>query len=334
MFGLFRNPRRNYLKRIQDALDQNKYEVVEALLAESKEFLLTEERISYELELKKQKNTKDITQAIEIYDEKTAKEKLEELKKLSNFTQTEKKGLEEKIYQITEEGLFEKIKKSKEKSALCEKFISIHSESTRRRQVIKFMLEERTNQFLNAIKNSESFDETHQKLEFLASNLEKYSREHIELIELTFEELNKSGEDYLKEIAKNKKMRIGTKVRITPKGEKETKYKDEYISQREGVIRGGSIGKVLGFTNNEAIVESEDIINENGWRESWSTIQEYWKKYGRKNIAEYKYSELEILDKITELQINKFRNGLKLLEKFFSENNNFPRIESQDYIKS
>jgi hypothetical protein len=271
--------------------------------------LIPAHKVELTFELKKNKGLKELEQKINAYDANAAYNSLNNLKASQLINDDEIKGLEQKIFQITEKGLYQKIKDAnpEHKMVLCDNYLKVYQNGPNRKLIISELLKNELNNYAASLNAKEPSSSISKKSDGLITRIEKYSSEKISLPDEIVSKVIKNANNYVfsfKRVPLENELSLGDFVEVNNTSSQ--RWDEQFKKERDKTIPKGSFGKVVGIENNHIFIQFNGIT-EYAWTQDWNPTANYWKN-GRKNVADYELKEIMINVSLSEKEKSKFNS--------------------------
>ncbi|MBI5066188.1 hypothetical protein HZA97_08185 [Candidatus Woesearchaeota archaeon] len=201
------------------------------------------------------KSINQLDASVSNYDVTSARESLTFLITNKLISTRDKKVLEGRINELTEEGLFSRIQsvRKDEKESLMEIYAKIYPEGKESKKITTDLIAESFARVLNAINNNVRFEELYAQVHKITQYLEKYAQNGVNLTSIVpVTEFSEKVNKYLstiitKGIFDSREIRLASKVRYIGKSDDGD---IEDLKGRDSEIPIGIEGIVIGYNDN------------------------------------------------------------------------------------
>ncbi|MBI4918524.1 hypothetical protein HY837_01230, partial [archaeon] len=290
-------------KHVLSFIENQDYEAASKLLSayETEKSLKTKDTVELkltiergikaaELEEKQQKVISDLESALEEKDLDLARKALNQFGQEKIFDREKLQELESKIYDWTEEGLYDRIQtvQGNDKVNLSDWYLHLYPETNHRKEVLRELVFASCSGLLNKFKENRYFDKVIDTIENTNKLLGKYFKNEFVLNDLVpIEELTRSAEEYLRDakfLNSEGKLSMGAEVKHIYLDNSDKRWNESYFKERENSFPSGSEGKIIGLAGRNVFVKFENTRGHE-WRSDWSGLSNYWGVEG-KSVAE------------------------------------------------
>ncbi len=363
------------IEEISYAIMYEDYEKAEELLNDFKDkldkkyFFLKEERQKQYQDLlaqfKTQKTHSQFFATIEKYDVNNARDTLNILITEKLISKNEREALEERINDITEEGLFSQIQSAKknEKENLMEIYARVYPEGKNSRKITTDLIAGAFSRVINAITNHVKFEDLYEQVHKITLYLEKYIENGVNLVNIVpVTEFSERVKNYVSELkskgpSEDQDIKIFKLVRYT--GESSDGEIEDLEGRKCPVAVGveGAVTECCWDSYDEDNIftvkfseekeENQTELNQLENKTAEIMIFEEKKKKGKKKLerilaqekskkgtAQFYSDELEVREPITEIDRNLIRNEIIIIEEVFIRHysgNSQQKYKSQDF---
>lgn len=269
--------------------------------------------------------------AISAIDIESAREIIAELKNRKLFDSSKIGELEKRVYNLTEEGMLEKVKSSagEERAQTATNYLKVYKDGEHKEEVLKRLVDVRATELFASLDSNILYERTFDVIAELGQIPRKYPEAAAILGIISRKELGAKTESYIDKLEffaqqHDSNFKLGDKVLINGSARKANHWVDEYFRERSFVIQDGSIGEVIGFAlgcySDSIVVRAADKKDNAVWKSEWDGLSDYWKYNGTKNIAGYLPYELISIRPIGEVQKNRFVREMQDLCNLLPDN--------------
>lgn len=257
--------------------------------------------------------SRTIERLVDNYDIEGAKKELDRLRGLDLFARQHIDDLETMIETHTDSGLYQRLIASgkQEKSSLCNMYLEHYPAGEHARPVRAELIHNDLQLLIDSLKSQRSFEDTYTRLVNLNALLRKDSMKGCAIPADTIGLLEDIQPDrYIAHIYAPWKEKLMIKDRVMVNSEEATGEHlsgyTQYISERNAVFPQYATGTVIyTYDDRSRVYVQFEELDEAFWSDDHS-LNKYWKKTGKKNVAFYNEDELLIGRPVDELSRQKF----------------------------
>lgn len=324
LFNSYRESKRS--ETIRKAIASKDIPFASRLLEQynAKYLLKPEDEVRLKLELKKQEEISRFEDILQTYNLDSARVILDNLNHLSLFTKEEIDSLEKRIYDLTDESLFTRVRTAQvqDRIELAKNYLDVYQNGTYKKEVITYLLLDNFSIFSNQLNINEfslGFEDTYQQLTNLNYLLERYSNEDIALSDVVpIQELNTKITNFL-----DKSLKMSPNVNIKEGSLVKTKHIDSgvgfsasYLKERDNQVLVGSLGTVVLVSGEDVLIKFDNKDHIWGY---WTNKPDILNNHPSKDVFAYKLKELIGFSYPDIIEKNLFLREIKKLNQNFED---------------
>lgn len=279
---------------------------------------------SSEIQNEKKNDSRKIEEMIKTNDLDGARKSVAELSKDGKYTLDEIKGLENRIQENTEEGMFSKIKSGPfwEREGICVSYLNKYKSGKYVDKAWSELIINQATRLYEYALGKVEFSKVEDSLDVLGHNLNEITNMTVFVSDrISFDIIAKECRNYISSTNEVQKadtsgeLKVGKRVRVSKPSQEG--FLKEYYDEREKSIPANSLGEILGISGNGQIEIYFPEVHRTYWKKDWNGKSMTSMNKDGKAIAWYHANELTIasLVKVNELESYRFGKKIEKLEE-------------------